>query len=89
MTTKHISGAEALKRDNAEAKEKIKLYVKMIEEQKRNIEKAQANANQQEDLQENSVTRKLGHTDFGDISDMLELGSQIYKSQELTKLADV
>ena len=32
MTTKHISGAEALKRDNAEAKEKIKLYVKMIEE---------------------------------------------------------
>jgi len=28
-----------------------------------------------EDLNENSVTRKLGHTDMGDISDTMELGS--------------
>lgn len=47
------------------------------------IEVNQINANQQEDLHENSVTRKLGHTDIGDISDILEQGSALNKSQEV------
>lgn len=33
-----------------------------------------------EDVHETSVTRKLGHTDIGDISDTLELGSAVHKS---------
>lgn len=33
-------------------------------------------------MNEYSVTRKLGHTDMGDISDSLEVGSAVNKSIE-------
>ena len=46
------------------------------------IEKAEADANVIEDLNEFSVTRKLGHTDMGDISDTFEMGSALNKSVE-------
>ena len=46
----------------------------------------EAEANQPEDLHEISVTRKLGHTDIGDISDILEVGSALNKSQEGTDI---
>ena len=85
-TVKHINGAEILKKENAELKEKMKLYLRLIEEQKANIEKMEAEANQPEDLHEISVTRKLGHTDIGDISDILEVGSALNKSQEGTDI---
>ena len=83
---KHKNGAEILKKENAELKEKMKLYLRLIEEQKANIEKMEAEANQPEDLHEISVTRKLGHTDIGDISDILEVGSALNKSQEGTDI---
>ena len=44
------------------------------------MEKAAADGVVTEDLNELSVTRKLGHTDMGDISDTLEMGSALYKS---------
>jgi len=81
-TDKHISGAFELRKENKELKEKMRLYLRLIEEQKLNIEKTEAEANQPEDLHEISVTRKLGHTDIGDISDILEVGSAVNKSQE-------
>lgn len=52
----------------------------MIEEAKIANEKSAADGVVTEDLNENSVTRKLGHTDMGDISDMLERGTDLYKS---------
>lgn len=44
-TVKHINNAEILKKENAEIKEKMKLYLRLIEEQKANIEKMEAEAN--------------------------------------------
>ena len=75
-------GAHDLRAANAELKNKIKRYIKLIEEQKVAIEKAEADANVIEDLNEFSVTRKLGHTDMGDISDTFEMGSALNKSVE-------
>ena len=60
----------------------MKRYYHLIEEQKKANEKAALEANIQEDMNEFSVTRKLGHTDMGDISDTLELGSAVNKSIE-------
>jgi len=46
------------------------------------MEKAEAEANLPEDLNEISVTRKLGQTDIGDISDIFEIGSALNKSHD-------
>ena len=54
----------------------------MIDEQKKANDRAANEANFQEDFNEFSVTRKLGHTDMGDISDSLEVGSAVNKSIE-------
>ena len=66
-------GADALKKDNAETKEKIKLYARLIEDRKAQIEQEEIDINKQEDLDEHSVTRKLAHTDAGDVSDIADL----------------
>ena len=81
---KHDMNAQELKVANADLRKKIKRYVKLVEEQKASLEKLENEPVFQEDLNELSVTRKLGHTDMGDISDTLELGSALYKSVEDT-----
>ena len=75
-------GVNELKAANAELRQKVKRYYHLISEQKAANDKAAAEANVQEDLNEFSITRKLGHTDMGDISDTLEFGSAVNKSIE-------
>ena len=79
-TEKQTEGVDGLKQANADLQKKIKRYIGLIEEAKNANDKAAADGIVTEDLNENSVTRKLGHTDMGDISDMLERGSALYKS---------
>ena len=67
---------------NAELHAKIKRYHGLITERKDLLKKLEAEGNMPEDVHETSVTRKLGHTEMGDISDTLELGSAINKSVE-------
>jgi len=63
-------------------KQKIKRYVGLLKERKETIQKQATSDSVLEDVHETSVTRKLGHTDIGDISDTLELGSAVNKSGE-------
>ena len=79
-TEKQTEGVDGLKQANADLQKKIKRYISLIEEAKIANEKAAADGVVTEDLNEFSVTRKLGHTDMGDISDILERGSALYKS---------
>ena len=74
---KHTIGVHELKLQNAELKKKIKRYLILIEEQKVNLEKAEEEANREEDLNEVSVTRKLNHTHIDDISDGLDINSAV------------
>lgn len=67
---------------NADLNAKIKRYHGLIIERKDLLEKLAAEGNAPEDVHETSITRKLGHTDMGDISDTLELGSALNKSVE-------
>ena len=79
---KGTNGIEELLKQNEDLKKKINRYIRLIKEQKVAIEKAIEEANIPEDLNELSVTRKLGHTEIGDISDTFDLGSAVNKSQE-------
>jgi len=74
---KHTVGVHEMKTQNAELKKKLKRYLRLIEEQKDNVVKAEQQAGWQEDLNEASVTRKLNHTHIDDISDGLELNSAV------------
>ena len=73
---RHTVGVHELKRENAELKKKIKRYVTLIEEAKVKLENAEIAAGRPEELNEQSVTRKLGGTQIDDISD-LELNSAV------------
>ena len=44
-TVKNMNGIEILKKENAELREKMKLYLRLIEEQKVNIERKELEAN--------------------------------------------
>ena len=77
---KQTEGVDGLKQANADLQKKIKRYIRLIEEAKIANEKAAADGVVTEDLNETSVTRKLGHTDMGDISDDFERGSAVNKS---------
>lgn len=79
---KQTLSVQDLTSENEDLKKKIKRYQNLLKEQKANLSKQETAEHPVEDVHESSVTRKLGHTDIGDISDTLELGSSVYKSTE-------
>jgi hypothetical protein len=81
-TERSINAIAELKLQNDELKSKLRRYAALIKEQ-HNIYKARATQEQNiDETHEKSVTRKIGYTEFGDISDSLELNSALNKSIE-------
>lgn len=68
QTKKFVSQAEELKLENEEIKRKIKRYGIMYEEKKAYV-KAEQNKVVYDDSLEQSVTKKIGYTELGQLSD--------------------